>query len=236
MRDNGALMSRTQKRETAIRAVEQRVGSRLPAAYRRFLIKDGGVYEGPSADVNGLSGIVALKCFLVPWGKGDLNLGRVLDAFHDRVPPRFLPVARGPGGDLFCIEISGRTAGSIWFWDHEKEAEEGDPPHEKNLSRVSRSIDDLRKRFMEPQRNPDPWERACEEGDLTTVERLLSTDRKVRGKAKLARGARLAAIYNRQDVVMRLLDEGADVADIPQIAKQNGYRSMSRILVRRGYK
>jgi hypothetical protein len=151
----------SKSRAAAIRALEKRIGTGLPAAYRRFLIEDVFIDERVGADVRGLSEEVALKCYLTPWAKDyDRDLLQALDVFQDRIPSRFFPIGRGPGGDLFCIELQGRTAGSIWFWDHEREADDGAPATLANLSRVARSIGDLKKRIAQAKQAPQPKKQA----------------------------------------------------------------------------
>jgi hypothetical protein len=59
------------------------------------------------------------------WGK--------LQTYHDRVPTWLLPVAGDEYGNLFAISLRANDFGSVWFWDHEEEADEGESPAEGNI-------------------------------------------------------------------------------------------------------
>jgi hypothetical protein len=57
-----------------------------------------------------------------------------------RVPADLLPIGRDPGGNLICISITGPNQGKIYFWDHEEEVEEGQPPGYDNVYFVAGSL------------------------------------------------------------------------------------------------
>ncbi len=60
-----------------------------------------------------------------------------LDTFTGRIPDWLLPVARDEGGNLFALSLRQTDFGSVWFWDHEYEADEGEPPADDNITRIS---------------------------------------------------------------------------------------------------
>lgn len=64
------------------------------------------------------------------WG----DLWKTLDIYADRVPHWLLSVAEDEYGSLFCISLRDSGHGSVWFWDHEEEADEAEPPTEDNLT------------------------------------------------------------------------------------------------------
>ena len=43
------------------------------------------------------------------------------------------PVADDEVGNLFTISLRDEDFGTVWFWDREKEASEGEPPAEDNI-------------------------------------------------------------------------------------------------------
>jgi hypothetical protein len=59
-------------------------------------------------------------------------------------------VAHAPGGNLICLSLREEDRGTVWFWDHEQEAEEGDPPREDNLTMVAESFDEFASRLVAP--------------------------------------------------------------------------------------
>ena len=61
------------------------------------------------------------------------SMWEVLQVYHDRVAVWLLPVAQDEYGNLFAISLRREDFGSVWFWDHEEEADEGEPPTEKNI-------------------------------------------------------------------------------------------------------
>ena len=57
-----------------------------------------------------------------------------LNTYARRVPSWLLPVASDEYGNLFGISVRNSDSGSVWFWDHEQEADEDEPPTEDNLT------------------------------------------------------------------------------------------------------
>ena len=126
---------------------EKRLGQPIPAGYREFLLKHNGGRPDPSeftmaAPSEGSTQIGSVKSFLSINGPEEtLDLDYVFNTFHQRIPARLFPVARDPGGNLICIAIEEPDAGKVYFWDHEREAEETEPPTEANLYFVADSFD-----------------------------------------------------------------------------------------------
>lgn len=107
--------------------LEQRFGRRLPGAYRDYLHEqDGGRLEDNHQAANTIFGVGDVP----DWA----NLWHKLAVYADRVPPWLLPVANDAYGNLFCLSLRDSDEGSVWFWDHEEEADEGEPPAEDNLT------------------------------------------------------------------------------------------------------
>jgi cell wall assembly regulator SMI1 len=106
--------------------LEEEVGQRLPDEYREYLLdQDGGRLENNSQ---------ALTSF---FGLGDVpeyrSMRAKLETYRDRLPPWLLPIANDAFGNLFAISLRATDLGSIWFWDHEREADEGEPATEDNI-------------------------------------------------------------------------------------------------------
>jgi len=132
-----------------INRTEKHLGRPIPPAYRTFLLKHNGGHPDPSdfrmAGVHrGTTQIGTVRWFLginVP--EETFNLEYVLEIFHDRVPTNLFPFALDPGGNLICIGAGGDEAGKVYFWDHEREAAEGEPPTDQNLYLIADSFDDF---------------------------------------------------------------------------------------------
>lgn len=76
------------------------------------------------------------KGHVIPPGVKRLPSGRLPGNFEyagKQFPMDRLPVARDEYGNLYTLSLREKDFGSVWFWDHEEEADEGDPPSEDNI-------------------------------------------------------------------------------------------------------
>lgn len=144
MSDSGAPLT-----EEQISAYEARLGRPLPQDYRNFLLQHNGGYPDPS-DFEMQSPFKSDGDFgTVDWFLGidvsepTLGLEYVLQTFADRIPPRLFPIARDPGGNLICLSSGGEDLGTVYFWDHERESEEGAPATEANLYRIAGGLEEF---------------------------------------------------------------------------------------------
>jgi hypothetical protein len=119
--------------EASIRRLEQRIGQPLPPAYREFLRQhDGGLLELNNRAVNEIFGV-----------SDDLpdyaSMAHALELYRDqdRVSAWLLPVANDSFSNLFALSLRDEDRGTVWFWDHENEADEGEPPAEDNIRPVA---------------------------------------------------------------------------------------------------
>lgn len=111
----------------------------IPPAYRAFLLQHNGGHPDPAdfrfADSTGDGGSVA--AFLGVNAPDFMDLEHHLHVYRNRIPPTLFPIARDPGGNLIPLATAGPDHGTVYFWDHEAEAEEGDPPTTANLTRIA---------------------------------------------------------------------------------------------------
>jgi hypothetical protein len=106
--------------------LERRVGRELPPAYRDHLLEqDGGRPFDNSEALTQIFGLGDVPEFASLWHK--------LEVYADRVPYWLLPVAADAFGNLFAVSLRDEDSGSVWFWDHEEEADEDEPPTEDNI-------------------------------------------------------------------------------------------------------
>ena len=135
--------------EEALARAEQRVGRKIPGPFRSFLLEHNGGWPDAAdfrmaGDRVGTTQPGTIKNFLgIDTPQRTLNLDYVLDTFRERIPSWSFPVARDPGGNLILLAAEGPRAGKVYFWDHEREADEGRPPTEDNLYLIANSFDEF---------------------------------------------------------------------------------------------
>ena len=106
--------------------LEEHVRRALPPPYRDYLLEqDGGRVFDNSEALQQILGLGDLPEFASLWHK--------LEVYADRVPYWLLPVATDAFGNLFAVSLRDEDNGSVWFWDHEEEADEDEPPTEDNI-------------------------------------------------------------------------------------------------------
>jgi len=102
---------------------EKSLGTSLPTDYREFLIlHNGGTPEKylvcrsgsnePSEVWNDSLGLHN--------GPTYCRLDIATKDLKEYLPKDIIPFATDPGGNSFCIGISGEYRGKIYFWDHEQ--------------------------------------------------------------------------------------------------------------------
>lgn len=113
--------------EERVDELERRIGAALPDDYRAYLIgQDGGRLDDNDRAVKTVFGVGDVPDWADLWHKIDIYAGRV--------PSWLLPVANDEYGNLFCLSLRESDRGSVWFWDHEEEADEDESPSEGNLT------------------------------------------------------------------------------------------------------
>jgi len=125
--------------EEEVARVEHTIGVAIPPEYRTFLFSSNGGFPEPAnfpiVDSEGkvIERNVIQSFYGVGTGHTYSDLERKYRMFHDRVPSNLLPIASDPGGNQICICVSGDDFGKIFFWDHEREQEEGVAPTYDNV-------------------------------------------------------------------------------------------------------
>jgi hypothetical protein len=162
--------------EAEIAAVEEELGSRLPAGYRKFLATYGAsTFNGASPD-NPYIVFCTLKPLPPHITKSDKALfnafyGAERDAqdgnslrvrirfFKGRMPESIIPIGDDGGAGQICLGIKGAEAGKVYYWDqaHEPLDEEdyledyGEPrPPEamfQNVHLIAESFEDFLRRL-----------------------------------------------------------------------------------------
>lgn len=126
-----------------IERLEELIGSRLPRAYREFLLQHNGGYPEPDGFLfKDLSDGSSIDRFLgVDVGEHS-NIDKYLVTYQERIPDGFFPIAHDPGGNLVLIGVTGRHSGNVYFWDHENEAD-GSAPDMSNMHLVAGDFSDF---------------------------------------------------------------------------------------------
>jgi hypothetical protein len=125
-------------------AFERSIGSALPDGFRRFLARCDGGRPGPNRLDNDAGTAVGLGVTqFLGIGDGDNSIRTRLDEYAGRTGAGLLPIADAEGGNLVLLSIAGPDVGSVWFWDHEMEADEGEPPRPEALTRVAGDFEEL---------------------------------------------------------------------------------------------
>lgn len=139
--------------------LENQLAVSLPPDYTAFLREYNGGFPQPNVfTIKGFSldnrGVLAFF-FGVEQGE-PLDLADNKSIFRNRVPPELLPVGADVFGNLICLAVSGPNRGKVYWWFHEEEADEGEPPTYDNIYFVADSFSDLLNNLTElPTNNED---------------------------------------------------------------------------------
>jgi hypothetical protein len=111
----------------AIEEAERALGLELPGDYRSFLAAHDGAGLHPNQAAESL------------YASGELAGAR--ERMRDRMPDALLPIGEAGGGDKLALGVTGDRRGRVFAWDHELEAEEGEPAGWDNVRELAPSFD-----------------------------------------------------------------------------------------------
>ena len=119
------------------------LGTDLPGGYRDFMLgQNGGVLTVAAHLPDDTSG-ASVRAFLVVddiEGAGGYDFGEYLRNYEGRYPHGLLPVAVDASSNLVLLDTGYEQPGSVWFWDHEGEADEDEPPRTDNIIKIAASF------------------------------------------------------------------------------------------------
>jgi hypothetical protein len=134
--------------EDAIAAAEKRMGRSIPPDFRDFLLEHNGGHPDPARfDIPGAEQPRNSRVSFL-FGvdvQRSLNVEYFVSTFEGRIPPEMFPIGRDPGGNLILMGAEGADAGKIFFWHHEGEAEDGEPPTRENVVAVADGLGEFLK-------------------------------------------------------------------------------------------
>jgi hypothetical protein len=126
---------------------EKKNNLKLPEDYIEFLIQyNGGKPSVNILDVDNFGQININLFFGIDLKVKETNLDFCFETFKNRIPIGLLPIGESEGGNIICISLY-KEIGSIYFWDHEMEADEGEKPDYTNMYKISDSFSSFIKRI-----------------------------------------------------------------------------------------
>ena len=96
-----------------IAQLQGQVGASLPEAYKQFLMTYG--HSMFSGEVNCTPQGDPLY---FGWFYGFDELVDAVDAFREVLPETIIPMGDDGGGNLFCLGVSGKDSGKVYFHNH----------------------------------------------------------------------------------------------------------------------
>jgi hypothetical protein len=102
-----------------IAAIETKLGARLPAPYRNFMLRhNGGLPEPPRFGKHNIPSILAYFCSI---GANETYYDLMVryKFFRKEVPADVIPIAEDECGNFIFLAIKGKNRGKVYFWDHE---------------------------------------------------------------------------------------------------------------------
>ena len=136
-------------RDADVDAFEARIGRILPPDYRGFLLAYNGGRPSSHVIRNVETSDLGVQLFYGIWSNEHFDIDAVNCRMKDRWPSRFIAIAIDDFGNRFCLSLGPPDAGSVYFWNHEEEADEGEEPTELNLYHLADSFAEFWER-MEP--------------------------------------------------------------------------------------
>lgn len=141
--------------EESLIEFESHIGRGLPDEYRNFLLKYNVCTVSPKSfifSVNAEPADSSIDFFLGlnvhPRKEYYYSLYWYFNMMKERIPNNFLKIASDPFGNAILIDLD---RGSIWFWDHELEAdiEGGEDFSQENMFFISENLNSFLKSLQE---------------------------------------------------------------------------------------
>ncbi|MCR4512555.1 SMI1/KNR4 family protein [Aeromicrobium sp. 50.2.37] len=113
-------------------------GSALPTDYRRFMLAQNGGVLGEIAHLPDDDSGASVRAFLsIDADDDSYDLADTLRTYDGRYPQGLLPIAFDASSNLILLDIGYQQSGSVWFWDHDGEADENEPPRTDNIVKIA---------------------------------------------------------------------------------------------------
>jgi ankyrin repeat protein len=146
--------------EAKLAAIEKKCGVQLPKDYRDFMLEKNGGEPDPTGVCRKRSKTPYLSCrYLfsiaaerpledwISWYEG------MKDEDEPTLPNRLIPIGVDHGDNVFCLSLSGKDAGKVYWWDHENSFVPDPPkrviPDMTGISLVADSFEKFLNQFAE---------------------------------------------------------------------------------------
>jgi hypothetical protein len=133
-----------------IRDCEHEIARAIPEPYRSFLLRHNGGEPRPEffewIDEDGVKLGSYVRSFFGIHGQGWDTLDSLAYCNEtylkrERVPLDLFPVAADGGSNLILLGAHGERKGKVYFWDHNWEADDGEPPTYRNVHPLADSFE-----------------------------------------------------------------------------------------------
>jgi hypothetical protein len=110
-----------------------------------MLAHNGGALSQSAHLPDDTSG-ASVRAFLTvddPAGVDGHDLEHHLSTYDRRYPAGFLPIGVDASSNLILLDTGYQQPGSVWFWDHEGEADDGEPARTDNIVKIADTFGSL---------------------------------------------------------------------------------------------
>jgi hypothetical protein len=145
-----------------INSLESRLKVNLPQNYREFLL----TYNAAEPVSNQFRRGEISTSVMTFFGLSDnrsLDLEAAQLVYAGRLPEHVLAIAATDGGNLICLDLKN---GSVFLWDHEREAGDGEEPGFENMDLLALSFTE----FLEELQPFNPDDVVLNPADVKSVE------------------------------------------------------------------
>lgn len=127
--------------EQTISTFETRIDHTLPKDYRDFLSDTNGGIPTPSDVAEPSQGVVGIRWFFsLDDSRAERSLEEAVTTWHGRHPESMMPIALCDGSNVILLTLDGPDGNGVHYWEHDGEAEEGEPARTDNLTQVADSF------------------------------------------------------------------------------------------------
>ena len=129
-----------------IQEFETIISATMSNDYKEFLLKYNGGYPQKNvfplvednAIYNNISETNSIKLFS--------SIQQLIYGYRynqERIPHELIEIANDPFGNRICLGIKDKYYGKVYFWDHDWESEDDEPPTYDNLSLIADNFTDF---------------------------------------------------------------------------------------------
>lgn len=130
--------------EQTISTLEAHLAYALPEDYRGFLRDRNGGIPTPGDVPEPSQGVVGILWFFsLDDSRAERSLAAAGESWEGRYPETMVPIALCNGSNLLLLTLDGPDRGRVYYWEHEGEADEGEPARTDNLTLVADSFTSL---------------------------------------------------------------------------------------------